>query len=153
MHKRRETVSDASERHKGPGQDRIHPTSPNMNSFPVLHFLLLLLGLQAPQVQGRSLLTYPPQQNFKMISEIIDILNSSPSPAEVSGIRLAEGREGLEVSQAKRTHSSLSLPPQETLDPNETNTLLVSTQPTLGQHLGPDPFSAWVAMGLSPHLA
>ncbi|XP_032192700.1 interleukin-3-like [Mustela erminea] len=68
-----------------------------MNSLPVLHFLLLLLGLQAPQVQGRSLLTYPPQQNFKMISEIIDILNSSPSPAE------------------------------ETLDPNETNTLLNTT--------------------------
>ncbi|XP_044083594.1 interleukin-3-like [Neovison vison] len=68
-----------------------------MNSLPVLHLLLLLLGLQAPQAQGRSLLTYPPQQNFKMISEIIDILNSSPSPAE------------------------------ETLDPNETNTLLNTT--------------------------
>ncbi|XP_022348685.1 interleukin-3-like [Enhydra lutris kenyoni] len=68
-----------------------------MNSLPVLHLLLLLLGLQAPQAQGRSLLTYPPQQNFKMISEITDILNSSPSPAE------------------------------ETLDPNETNTLLNTT--------------------------
>ncbi|XP_045857120.1 interleukin-3-like [Meles meles] len=68
-----------------------------MNSLPVLHLLLLLLGLQAPQAQGRSLLTYQPQKNFKMISEIIDILNSSPSPAE------------------------------ETLDPNETNALLNTT--------------------------
>lgn len=82
-----------------------------MNSLPVLHLLLLLLGLQAPQAQGRSLLTYPPQQNFKMISEIIDILNSSPSPAEVSGIRLAEGREGLAgVSGQENSQLSPSAP-------------------------------------------
>ncbi|XP_008697183.1 interleukin-3-like [Ursus americanus] len=68
-----------------------------MHSLPILHVLLLLLGLRAPMAQGRSLSTYQPKQYFKMISEIMDILNNSPSPSE------------------------------ETLDPNETSTLLNTT--------------------------
>ncbi|XP_025716609.1 interleukin-3 [Callorhinus ursinus] len=68
-----------------------------MNSLPILHLLLFLLGFQALQAQGRSLSAYQPKQYFKMISEIMDVLNTSPSPSE------------------------------ETLDPNEINTLLNTT--------------------------
>ncbi|XP_021557760.1 interleukin-3-like [Neomonachus schauinslandi] len=68
-----------------------------MNSLPILHLLLFLLGFQAPQAQGRSLSTYQPKQYLKMISEIMDLLNTSPSRSE------------------------------ETLDPNEINTLLNTT--------------------------
>lgn len=140
-HKRQDTVSDASERHKGPGRDRLHPASLNMSSFPILHLLLLLLGCQVPQAQGRPFSTDLPKQYFTMINEIMEMLNKSPSPSEVSNWdRLAEGREGL--TEASRL--SLPLPPQEPLDSNEKETLLVSTQPTLG-HLDPNPIPTWVA--------
>lgn len=44
--------------------------------------------------QGRSLSTYQPKQYFKMISEIMDILNNSPSPSEVSNWDKAGGGQG-----------------------------------------------------------
>ncbi|XP_072587892.1 interleukin-3 [Vulpes vulpes] len=81
-HKRQDTVLDASERHKGPGRDRLHPVSLNMSSFPILHLLLLLLGCQAPQAQGRPFSTHLPKQYFTMINEIMETLNKSPSPSE-----------------------------------------------------------------------
>ncbi|CAK7293205.1 IL3 [Vulpes lagopus] len=53
-----------------------------MSSFPILHLLLLLLGCQAPQAQGRPFSTHLPKQYFTMINEIIETLNKSPSPSE-----------------------------------------------------------------------
>ena len=75
---------DASERHEGPGQDRKDPDSLNMSNLPIMYLLLLLLGFQAPQAQGRPFTTYQLNQYLAKIDEIMKIFNKLPLPSQVS---------------------------------------------------------------------
>lgn len=109
-HKRRETVLDASEHHKGPGQDRVDPACLNMSNCPIMYLLLLLLGFQAPQAQGRPFTTHQLEKFSAMIDEIMEILDKSPLPSQVSNWDKAGigqgGMAGASVQQDSWTLSS-----------------------------------------------
>lgn len=105
VHKRQEAVSDTSEYHEGPGQHRMHPTSPKMSSLPILHLLLLLLTAHAPQAQGRSLPRRSTEEYNNMIKEITRILYELPLPPPVSSC----DKVGTGWGQAGRCHSPAGL--------------------------------------------
>lgn len=99
-YKRQEAVSDTSEHHEGPGQDRRCPASPEMSSLPVLHVFLLLLALHVPRAQGQ-----PIRQSRQLIkeyyvnlmSELDTILSNPTVPPQVSSWDKAgrgQGRAG-----------------------------------------------------------
>ncbi|KAF0878591.1 interleukin-3 [Crocuta crocuta] len=68
-----------------------------MSNCPIMYLLLLLLGFQAPQAQGRPFTTHQQEKYSAMINEIMEILDKSP------------------------------LPSQDPLDPNDTETLRKNT--------------------------
>ncbi|XP_045338590.1 interleukin-3 [Leopardus geoffroyi] len=53
-----------------------------MSNLPIMYLLLLLLGFQAPQAQGRPFPTYQLNQYLAKIDEIMQILNKLPLPSQ-----------------------------------------------------------------------
>lgn len=133
-----------------------HPASPNMSSLSILHLLLLLLALHAPQAKGLPVVTSRTPYSMLMKEIMDDLKKITPSP-EVSSwdkVGKGQGRAGRCLGPiGLRGSLSLSLPHQGSLNSDEKNFLTVRVQPHTWVNLGGFPStSCLVTSGTSCHL-